>query len=169
MMSNLREISNNYLELSNMLLDDETEPDVIQAVVDTLEAIDGKFEAKAENYAKILANLDDDIQNSKKEEQRLSARRKVLENRYKWLKDILYTSMKSTGKIDFSSGNYRFKICKNGGKLPIELMVDVSDLPDDLVTITRKPNNDAIRFYIQTTGDVTYARFGERGESLRIK
>lgn len=168
-MSSLREISSNYLELSNMLLDDETEQELIQAIVGTLEAVNGEFELKAENYAKILANLDDDIQNSKKEEKRLSTRRKILENRYNWLKDILYTSMKSTGKTDFSSGNYRFKIRKNGGKLPIELMVDVSDLPDDLVTITRKPNNDAIRFYIQTTGDVTYARFGERGESLRIK
>ncbi len=168
-MSSLREISGNYLELSNMLLDDEIDQELIQAIVDTIQAVNGEFELKAENYAKILANLDDDIQNSKKEEQRLSARRKVLENRHKWLKDILYTSMKSTGKTDFSSGSYRFKICKNGGKLPIELNVDLSDLPDDLVTITRKPNNDAIRFYIQTTGDVTYARFGERGENLRIK
>lgn len=168
-MSSLRQISQEYLELSSMLLDDETDQELIQAIVDTLEAKSGEFELKAENYAKILANIDDDIQNSKKEEQRLSTRRKILENRYKWLKDILYTSMKSTGKADFSSGNYKFKICKNGGKLPIELKVDVNDLPDDLVTITKKPNNDAIRFYIETTGDITFAQFGERGESLRIK
>lgn len=168
-MSNLREISNNYLELSNMLLDDETEPDVIQAVVDTLEAVNGEFELKAENYAKILANLDDDIQNSKKEEKRLSTRRKILENRYNWLKDTLFSSMKATGKTNFSSGSYKFKICKNGGKLPIELLVDVDDLPDDLAIISKKPNNDAIRLYIETTGDITYARFGERGENLRIK
>lgn len=168
-MSSLREISGNYLELSNMLLDDETDQKLIQAEMNTIELLDYEFELKAENYAKILANLDDDIQNSKKEELRLSTRRKVLENRYKWLKDILYNSMKITGKTDFSSGNYKFKICKNGGKLPIELLVDVDDLPDDLVIITKKPNNDAIRLYIETTGDVTYARFGKRGEHLKIK
>ena len=49
--------------------------------------------------------------------------------------------------------------------MPIELKVDVNELPDELVTISKKANNDAIREYI----DVTYATFGERGESLRIK
>lgn len=168
-MSSLRQISGNYLELANMLNDDEVDDDLIQALLDTLEATSGEFETKAENYAKILANLDDDIQNSKKEEKRLSDRRKILENRYKWLKDTLFNSMKITGKTDFSSGNYKFKICKNGGKLPVELKVDINELPDNLITITKKVNNDAIREYIETTGDCTYAILGERGENLRIK
>ena len=168
-MGNLRQISEEYLELSNMLLDDDIDDDLIQAIIDTLEAKSGEFELKAENYAKILGNLEDDIESSKKEEKRLSSRRKILENRYKWLKDILFNGMKITGKTDFSSGNYKFKICKNGGKLPIELKVDVNELPNELVTISKKANNDAIREYIEKTGDVTYATFGERGESLRIK
>lgn len=168
-MSSLRQISEEYLELNNMLLDDEIDEDIIQPILDSLETKSGEFELKAENYAKILGNIDDDIQNSKKEEQRLSSRRKILENRYKWLKNILYNSMRLTGKTDFSSGCYKFKIAKNGGKLPIELKVDVNELPDELVIITKKANNDAIREYIETTGDITYAQFGERGESLRIK
>lgn len=168
-MSGLRQITGNYLELSNMLLDDETSEDEIQAIVDTLKAVGDEFELKAENYAKILANLDDSIQNSKKEEQRLADRRKILEGRHKWLKDTLYNSMKATGKTDFSSGNYRFKICKNGGKPAVELLVDVNDLPNDFVVVSKKPDNDALRFYIETTGDTTYARICERGEHLRIK
>lgn len=168
-MSSLRQISDEYLELNNMILDDEIEEENINQIIDILEAKSGEFEIKAENYAKILGNLQDDINNSKTEEKRLLERRKILENRYKYLNDILFNSMKLTGKTDFSSGNYKFKICKNGGKLPIELQVDINDLPDDLVIVTRKANNDAIRKYIQDTGDITYARLGERGESLRIK
>jgi hypothetical protein len=42
-------------------------------------------------------------------------------------------------------------------------------LPDDLVNIVEKPDLDALRDYIERTGDLTYAHFGERGESLRIK
>ena len=144
-MSSLRQISDEYLELNNMILDDEIEEENINQIIDILEAKSGEFEIKAENYAKILGNLQDDINNSKTEEKRLLERRKILENRYKYLNDILFNSMKLTGKTDFSSGNYKFKICKNGGKLPIELQVDINDLPDDLVIVTRKANNDAIR------------------------
>lgn len=168
-MSSLREISEDFLELSSMILDDDVPEDVIQAITDTLEAKNEEFSLKAENYAKILANIDDDIQANKREEKRLSDRRKILENRYSWLKENLMNSMKATGKTDFSSGSYKFKIVKNGGKQPIELKVDVDELPIELVNITKKPNNDAIRKYIENTGDVTYATFGERGESLRIK
>lgn len=168
-MSSLRQISEEYLELNNMLLDDEIDENIIQPILDTLETKSEEFELKAENYAKILGNIQDSIDNSKNEEKRLLERRKILENRYNWLKDILFNSMKLTGKTNFSSGNYKFKIVKNGGKLPIKLNVDVDELPNELVTITKKANNDAIREYIETTGDITYAHFGERGESLRIK
>ena len=49
-MSSLRQISENYLELANMLNDDEVDDDLIQALLDTLEATSGEFEIKAENY-----------------------------------------------------------------------------------------------------------------------
>ena len=55
-------------------------------------------------------------------------------------------------------------------KIPVIVDVkDTSELPDDLVKITETPDLDAIRKYIEETGDLTYAHFGERGESLRIK
>lgn len=168
-MSSLRQISEEFLELSSMILDNDTSEEMIQSIIDTLEAKNEEFSLKAENYAKILANIDDDIQATKKEEKRLSDRRKILECRYNWLKGNLMNNMKAIGKTDFTSGTYNFKIVKNGGKAPIELKVNVEELPDDLITITKKANNEAIRKYIESTGDITYATFGKRGESLRIK
>jgi hypothetical protein len=85
------------------------------------------------------------------------------------LKENLFNAMKETGKTKFKTDLFAFSIAKNGGKIPVVVDVETADLPDDLVNIVEKPDLDALRDYIERTGDLTYAHFGERGESLRIK
>ena len=135
-----------------------------------LAVIGDELEAKADGYARVIRNMEAEAKALKDEEKRLADKRKVCENAADRLKQNLYDSMKATGKEKFKTDLFTFAIQKNGGKIPVIVDVkDTSELPDDLVKITESPDLDAIRKYIEETGDLTYAHFGERGESLRIK
>lgn len=165
-MATMYELTADYMGVLELATNPEIDP---QAITDTLEAIGEEIETKAENTAKVLRELEGMAAALKAEEQRLSARRKSIENNIERIKGGLFEAMKTTGKTKFKTALFSFSIAKNGGKMPVVVDVDTADLPDDLVTITEKPNVDAIRAYLEEHGDCPLAHFGERGESLRIK
>lgn len=165
-MPSMYELTADYKTVLDMAFDTEIDP---QAIADTLESIAAEIEVKAENTAIIMKELEAEAAKLKAEEQRLNARRKVYENRVANLKQGLFDAMKTTGKEKFKTTLFSFSIAKNGGKIPVIVDVDTADLPDDLVTITEKPDLDAIAAFLEQNPESTLAHFGERGESLRIK
>lgn len=165
-MATMYELTSDYNEVFELASNPDIDP---QAITDTLEAINAEIEIKAENTAKVMRELEEMAVALKAEEQRLSARRRGIENNVERIKTGLYEAMKTTGKTKFKTPLFSFAITKNGGKIPVIVDVETADLPDELVTITEKPNLDAIRDYIEQNGECKYAHLGERGESLRIK
>ena len=57
-MANLYEITQDYMTILAMMEDPELDP---QTLADTMEAVEGELEVKAENYAKVIRNLEGDI------------------------------------------------------------------------------------------------------------
>lgn len=165
-MPSMYDLTADYMAVLEMAQDPEIDP---QAIADTLEAIGGAIEDKAENTAIIMKELEAEAAKIKAEEQRLKDRRTSLENNVKNIKQRLFDAMKSTGKEKFKTTLFNFSIAKNGGKIPVIVDVDCSELPDDLVTITEKPNLDAIAAFLEKNPESTLAHFGERGEHLNIK
>lgn len=165
-MATMYKLTAEFSEVLAMAQDPEVDP---QAITDTLEAIGGEIEIKAENTAIIISELTAEAEKIKAEETRLSTRRKAIENHAERLKQGLYNAMKSTGKEKFKTTLFSFAIQKNGGKQPVVVDVDCAELPDELVKITEKPDLDAIREYLKNHGDSKLAHFEEYGESLRIK
>ena len=134
-----------------------------------LAVIGDEIETKADGYARVIRNMESQAAAFKEEEKRIAEKRKRLETSIERLKQNLFDSMKITGKEKFKTELFSFSIQKNGGAIPVIVDVPTEKLPDDLVQITEKPDLKAIAKYIEETGDMTYAHFGERGESLRIK
>ena len=165
-MTSLYELTGQYLELEQMLDNPDVEQDVL---ADLLATVNDEIEIKADNYAKIIRNLEGSVAAIKAEQDRLAKKKASIEAGIKRLKNNLQESMIATGKRTFKTDLFSFNIQKNGGAAPIILDVDVSFLPDKLVRITEEPDMKAITEYIKETGDLSYAHFGERGESLRIK
>lgn len=165
-MASMYELTANWAAVLEMAQDPDIDP---QAIADTLESIGGEIEEKAENSAIIMKELEAEAAKLKAEEQRLKDRRAKVENNIKDIKQRLFDAMKMTGKEKFKTELFSFSIAKNGGKIPVIVDVDTADLPDDLVTITEKPNLDAIAAFLEQNPESTLAHFGERGESLRIK
>ena len=163
---NLYELTADYLALQELMEDPEVDA---QVIADTLEAIEGDFEVKAENYAKMIRNMEGSILAIEAEQDKLAAKKAILKGNAKRLKDNLQAAMIATGKRKFKTDLFSFNIQKNGGKAPVILDVkDTSELPDELVRIKEEPDLDAIRTLCEK-GDCKYAHLGERGESLRIK
>jgi hypothetical protein len=150
-----------------MLYDEEIDE---QTILDTLESIEGEFEDKADNYAKLYKSMKADVEAIKKEEERLSARRISLENRTKHLKDTLEANMKQIGKTKFKTTLFSFNIQKNGGIQPLKLDVtNVNDLPAEyLIQQDPLPDNEKIRELLACQ-QVAWAHLEPRGESLRIR
>ena len=165
-MPTMYELTADYKTVLEMIYDTEIDP---QIIADTLESITAEIEVKAENTAIIINELTAEAAKIKAEEQRLNARRKVYEKRVENLKQGLFDAMKLTGKTKFKTDLFSFNIAKNGGKIPVIVDVDCSELPDNLVTIIEKPNLEAIAAYLETNPECKFAHFGQRGESLRIK
>lgn len=160
---NLYKLTAVYQRLQNQIEQGEDVEGILAVIGDELEA-------KADGYARVIRNMEAQASAFKEEEKRIAENRKRLENGIERLKQNLFNSMKATGKEKFKTELFSFSIQKNSGKIPVIVDVkDTSELPDELVKIIETPDLDAIRKYIEETGDLTYAHFGERGESLRIK
>lgn len=88
----LYELAQNYAQLLEMA--EEMESD---ALVDTLEALQGEIEEKAENIAKLIKNLEADAKIIKEEEQRLADRRRSIESKVTRLKEYLQQQLEVAG------------------------------------------------------------------------
>jgi len=90
-MTSLYQLTNEYKELENMDLDEDT-------LADTLESIEGEFDAKAESICHVLANMDGDATELEREVVRLSSRAKAIRDRKEKLGEYLRDGMEALEK-----------------------------------------------------------------------
>lgn len=162
-MSNLYELKGNWKQLADMLYEENVDE---QCVLDTLEAIEGEIEDKADNYAMIIKNLIASAEAKKGEAKRMTEKANAEENRAKMLKQRLYEVMKETGKVKFKTELFSFGIQKNGGLAPLWIDEDITKIPDEY--LKKEPDSTKIRELLKIQ-EVKWAKLEERGESLRIK
>lgn len=165
-MSSLYKLTGYYLQLAEMLEDPETDQESFLAA---MSAISDEIEVKADNYAKLIKNMEAWIDSIALEQKRLANRKKTLENSIARLKTNLQESMEATGKRKFQTALFNFRIQANGGALPVIVDVEVDDLPKRFIIVTKKPDLKGLAEYVEKYPNTKYAHFGERGESLRIK
>lgn len=174
-MSSIYELTGEYLELMNMLEDEEVDE---QTIIDTLEALDGEIENKADNYAKIIRSLESDIDGISKENDRLTARKKTYENRIKWLKQNLEMCMRTIGKKKFTTDLFSFNIQKNGGKHKLTIDVDVENIPEEYrIKQPDAVDGEKLRDYLKENGlegqdgslNCEWCHLEPQRESLRIR
>lgn len=162
---NIYQLTDTYKLLENACLLNEDSVE-LQA---EFEKIKDDIKVKADNYAKLIKNLEAEVEGYEKEAKRLSDRAKTISNNIKALKANLLWSMKETGEEKFKTDLFSFAVTANGGKVPMVIDVDPEDLPEDMQVINVEADKDALRKYMEDTGDFTYAHFEERGEHLRIR
>ena len=165
-MANLYEITQDYLQILSMMEDPELDP---QTLADTMEAVEGELEIKAENYAKVMKNLEADVSAIKSEIERLSGRKKTIENNIKNMKSALQMAMETTGKTKFKTELFSFGIRKNA---PSVIMDEpyIENVPERFLKYSEPTiNRSAIKEAIQNGEDLEGLAHLESSTSLTIK
>lgn len=162
-MATMYELTGNFLNLMELASNPDIDPD---ALADTLEAIEGEIEVKAENTAIIIRELECEAEKLKAEETRLAERRKAYENNVSRLKTTLYNCMKATGKEKFKTTLYSFGIQKNPPKLIVD---DETAIPSGFFK-PQDPKLDTaeLKLAIKNGEEIPGAHL-EQSEGLRIK
>ena len=137
----LYDITTDYRELFDAFDDaDDLTDDQIEAYFDTLEAIEGDFEVKAENIACFIKELSGDVDTLREEEAALSARRKVKENLIARLKAMLVENMTAIDKR---------KIDRPRAKLSLRQNPESADVGDEkeFIKWAQSHNHDDLLSY----------------------
>lgn len=161
----LYEITEDYKRLLAFAESDDIEEDVLK---DTFEALDGELEVKADGYGRVLAQLKADVFNLDGEITRLTERKKTIERNIDKMTGLLKMAMETTGKTDFKTDLFTFKVVNNGGVQPIKI---TGDVPSEFTKSKTVVSNDMdkIREYLTKNGNTEWAELQERGRRLSIK
>lgn len=161
-MSTLYELTGQYMQLLDMIqCGDYTE----EELKDTLESMDGEIEVKADGWAKVMSELGGTSDMLKKEIDRLTAKRRVVDNSVKTMKQSLENAMRAVGKTKIKTELHSFNIQKN----PASVVIDDITLIPEKYLIQQEPTIDkkAIKELLKTE-ELSYAHL-EQSESLRIR
>ena len=133
-MKSLYELKGQYLELLSMMEEGADE----ETIKDTLEGIEGEIEVKADNYARIIRQLESDANGLKTEIERMTDRKRALENHVSYLKNNLQDAMILTGKEKFKTELFSFGIQNN---VPSVVIDDPTSIPSEFL-IPQEPKVD---------------------------
>lgn len=175
-MVTLLEISKDLITLQHSLDDLEGMPEqqaeeLYEWFAELSEEKEAERDRKLDNYAALIGELEARSEARKIEAKRMSDRAKADENRAKSLKAMLQQFFECHELKTLETPRYRLTLANNGGKLPLIVDEDfsVAAMPDDLIKVSITPDNEAIRTALEAGEALEFARFGERGRSLRIK
>lgn len=164
-MASLFELTSEYQAL--MDLGDSSDPEDRQAFLDTLEGLDFEVGLKADSYAAVITLLTGKADTIDNEIKRLSAIKKAIDDNVHRMKDALQHAMEVMDRSEIKTDLHTFRICKNGGKLP--LIIKSEAVPDQYMRVVYEVDNDLIRAALDKGQELDFAYYGERGTHLRIR
>ena len=136
---------------------------------DTLEAVIGQFEAKAQSVAAYILNQEAAAEMLDAHIKTMQAKLKTLQNRNGRLKDYLQRNMQAAGirEIKADNGTFAAKIVKNPPSVDV---YDMARLDPAYIRekISYEPDKTAIKSALQNGENVRGARLVKDKTSLRI-
>lgn len=165
-MSHLYELTGQFKELS--ALADGADEDLAIAVRDTMQAIEGEFQEKGKAIAMIALNIDGDLEAIQKQIDRLTERKRIINNRKESLKEYLRENMNASGITKIT--HPLFTITCGKGK-PSVVIDDQNAIPDEYMRVTTSmaPDKVAIAKAIKEGKEVSGAHSETGKSSISIK
>ena len=134
----LYELTGQILELQELMEDDVYEPELIN---DTMESVMYDFQNKADDYVKLIKNIEAQVSAIDEEAKRLKARQDKMKNKVNMLKDKLVAAMVATG-IRKLQGTLGTLSLRRSTKIPSELTWE--DVPQEYVKTEVKKSIDKV-------------------------
>lgn len=172
-MTSLYELTGELITLLHMAEDPDIDE---QALKDTMEAVEGEFEIKADGYAKVMAELDAKISMLQAEKDifmqqadRLDSLIKAVKNNKKRMIDNLYSSMVALDKRKFKTDLFNFSIKKNPASLKIVDGLDIGKVPPQFLKFSDPEiNKDEVKKAIKAGESFSWAEMVQT-ERLEVK
>lgn len=170
----LHDISEDLLALEAMLEDlggDVTDDDVAAFLDDWFERATADRDKKIDNYAALILELETRAEVRRAEAKRLADKAKRDEDRARYLKERLQVFYETHGLSKLETPRFTVSLARNGGRLPLLLDLDPEQLPASYRSerVTYTPDQEAIRAALDAGEVLAFARYGDRGQSLRIR
>lgn len=121
---NLFELTENYVKFFTEFENADEVTEEMQEMADNLNV---EIEEKCDNYAKMIRNLEADIEDFKNQEKIFNEKRKSAENKVKWLKQNLQASMELQNRKKVKTDLFSFNIQKNTPSLEITNEKNIDD------------------------------------------
>lgn len=131
---NLFELTENYIKFFTEFENADEVTEEMQQMANNLNV---EIEEKCDNYAKMIKNLEADVEAYKNQEKIFNEKRKIVENKVKWLKQNLQASMELQGRKKVKTDLFNFNIQKNAPSLEI---TNEKNIDDSYYIIERKLN-----------------------------
>lgn len=161
---NIFELTIAEQEIWKLVSDEDVD---LETLEDTLQSIEMAKEEKVEGYAKFMKHLESKADAMREQEKRMSARRKAVENKHKWLKETLEKSFDMWGVKKIEGDLFTVSVQNNPPSVVID---DEEKLPEGYVTIeeVRKVDKKMILDAIKEGKEVAGCRT-QQTRSLRIR
>lgn len=156
---NLYEMTGATAALYDMLLNDEIDEQIFNDTVEGMGAIE-----KVEGYCQIISEMNGDSAKLKTEIDRLTAKKKHLDNRVTWLKTQLLNFYNANGGEKIKAGTFTVSAKKSE-------YVDIPDaslIPKKYLKVKTEPDKTAIKDALKHGLKVKGAAISTR-ESVQIK
>lgn len=161
-MGTLYELKSEYIQLRDMAGDPDISPEALR---DTMDAINGELEDKADGYAKVIRELEAEEAGLDAEIKRLQARKSAVSGNKGRIKDALESAMRETGKLKFKTALFSFGIQKN----PPSVAILSENIPlDYLVVPEPQPDKKRILAELKAGASFDWAEL-KQTEALRIR
>ena len=161
-MGTLYELKSEYIQLRDMAGDPDISPEALR---DTMDAINGELEDKADGYAKVIRELEAEEAGLDAEIKRLQARKSAVSGSKGRIKDALESAMRETGKLKFKTALFSFGIQKN----PPSVAILSENIPlDYLVVPEPQPDKKRILAELKAGAIFDWAELRQT-ETLRIR
>jgi len=170
-MASLYEINQTYKDFLDQIASGEI-PE--EAIADTLEALDGEFDSKADDVACYIKSLLSDAQAIKSEQDNLSERAQIIKHKADRLTDYLYQEFRARGKDKLETPRNILKIRKNPPSVQIDdeaAFIKWAKTQKDTDMLTVKDpiiNKTAVKSALKAGNKVPHAQL-VAGEKLSIK
>lgn len=162
----LYELTEQYMTLMEMAEDPETDP---QTLADTMDAITGEIEDKADSYAVIINSLKSDADVLDAEIKRLTARKAAMLANAERMKSRLMTAMIMAGREKIKTARYTLGIQKTTPSVVLDTD-DLEKIPAEYL-IKQEPKIDkrGITAALKGGKDMPGVAHLEQGVALRIR
>jgi hypothetical protein len=170
----LYEISREYSELEDLLsgIEGEISPEDQKRIEHFLAGLDKDRNAKIDAYCGLIRDLTARQEAREKEAKRFAQLARWDRNKVERLKWLLLTFMQTHGNQTIETTKFRVRRVSNG-LAPVVLDKRYEENPELLeprfrITVV-KPNLKEIQQALNDGEELEFARFGEKGENLRIE